>query len=289
MRRRIGQTDWADAVTPRRWRATGENVRRRGFCKSYWGIWAALALALIMLGRGDVLGQSADVLHHFERGNELYKSERYEEAIREYEQVLALGYESPELYYNLGNCYYRLERIGKAILYLERARRLAPNDEDILHNLQMARLHVADKVPEIPRLVVQRWLESFRDQLSVDAWAILLIALYGATVVLLVLRVLSRRPSVRRALGRVAVALGGLAVIAALFWLSAARANRTVYAVIMADKVEVRSAPESGATEVFSLHEGFRVQVRKQSGEWWEIRLPDGKVGWVKKDALEVI
>ena len=98
-------------------------------CGSYWGICAALALTLVVFGRADVLGQSADVLHHFERGNELYKSERYEEAIREYEQVLALGYESPELYYNLGNCYYRLERIGKAILYLERARQYAQSNK----------------------------------------------------------------------------------------------------------------------------------------------------------------
>ena len=254
---------------------------------------AAFVFSLLVSSLGglgsEAVAESAEVVYHFEKGNEYYKNGQYSEAIREYEQVLELGYESPELYYNLGNCYYRLQQIGKAILYLERARKLAPHDEDVVHNLQIARLRVADKVPEIPKIFVQRWLESIRERLSVDGWALLLLAVYGATMVALIVRVVTRKRSVQVLFGRLGAVLGVLTLVVALFWVSALRAEKQVYAVILAEKVDVRSAPESGATEVFSLHEGFRVQVRKRVGDWCEIRLPDGKVGWVQAEALEVI
>lgn len=234
-------------------------------------------------------GQSAEVTYHFETGNEYYRKGDYRKAIEEYQQVLALGYESPELYYNLGNCYFRLQEIGRAVLYLERARRLDPNDEDIVHNLEVVRLHVADKVPEIPELLPVRWFKAVRDRLSVDAWTFLLLTVYGLTFLVLALRVLVRLPRLSSTLGRVAVCFGVVAAIVALFWFSSVRADNQQYAVILADKVDVRSAPESDATELFSLHEGFRVQVRKQVGDWCEIRLPDGKVGWVQKESLGII
>jgi len=251
------------------------------------GIWPLVVLALWFPVAG--FGQSAEVLRRFQLGNDFYRNGQYREAAEQYEGILALGYESPELYYNLGNCYYRLRQIGKSVLYLERARRLAPNDEDIAHNLEVVRLQVVDKIPEIPRLFIERALTSFRALLSVDGWAMGFLLLYVGAMAAIILRILFRKAVLRLWSGRFAVFFGALAVAAGLFWVSSLRASRALYAVIMEPKVDVRSAPEENATEVFSLHEGSKVRIRKQVGDWCEIRLPDGKVGWVKESVLGVI
>ncbi|MDZ7372747.1 MAG: tetratricopeptide repeat protein [candidate division KSB1 bacterium] len=232
---------------------------------------------------------TASVTEWFRAGNDLYRQGQYREAIAQYQRVLDSGYESAELYYNLGNCYYRLRQIGKAVLYLERARRLAPNDEDIAHNLAVVQLQVVDKIPEIPRWFLHRWAASARDLLSLDQWTVTLLVLYLGTIGLAIVRVLVRKKAVQQWSGRGAVVLGALTVLVGLFWAGALHAHRQLYGVILDAKVDVRSGPEGTATELFSLHEGTRVQIRKQTGNWCEIRLPDGKVGWVTRSSLEVI
>ncbi len=247
------------------------------------------AAALLLGASSSLLAQSADVQHLFEQGNTFYRDGQYEKAIEAYEKVRELGYESPELYYNLGNAYFRTGQIGKAVLNLERARRLAPKDEDIRHNLQIVNLRVVDKVPHPPKLFFQVWYEAVRNLLSVDGWTVLFVVLYVLAASLVVVWVLARRPVVRtlarRALALVLVLLLGTG----LFWLGALRAAKVVQAVVTVPRVEVLSAPEEGATEVFPLHEGVVVRIRDRSDGWYEIRLPDGKVGWLKKDAVEIV
>ncbi|NOZ55652.1 MAG: tetratricopeptide repeat protein [Calditrichaeota bacterium] len=254
--------------------------------------WTAVFLAavfVVLLAPAALLAQSADVQHLFEQGNSFYRDGQYEKAIEAYEKVRQLGYESPELYYNLGNAYFRTGQIGKAVLNLERARRLAPKDEDIRHNLQIVNLRVVDKVPHPPKLFFQVWYEAVRNLLSVDGWTLLFVVLYVLAASLVVVWVLARRPVIRtlarRALAFVLVLLLGTG----LFWIGALRASRVVHAVVTVPRVEVLSAPEEGATEVFPLHEGVVVQIRDRSDGWYEIRLPDGKVGWLKKEAVEIV
>ena len=253
------------------------------------GVLSAVSLVLVLLTWTAAHAQSAEVQHLFEQGNSLYRNGQYEKAIQAYEKVRQLGYESPELYYNLGNAYFRTGQIGKAVLNLERARRLAPKDEDIRHNLQIVNLRVVDKVPHPPKLFFQVWYESVRNLLSVDGWTALFVALYVLAGVLLVIRVLARRPAVVAVARRSLVLVVVLLVVTGVFWIGALRSARVVKAVVTVPRVEVLSAPEEGATEVFPLHEGVVVQIRDRSDGWYEIRLPDGKVGWLKKDAVEIV
>ena len=234
-------------------------------------------------------GQSAEVQHLFQVGNERYQSGKYQEAIEAYEKILGLGYESPELYYNLGNAYYRLNRIGKAVLNYERGLRLDPKDEDIRHNLQIASLRVVDKVPQVPELFFVKWYGKARDFLSLDQWTALVLVFYALGCALLTVRILSKWPRVRIWASRLLAVVVLFFLVAGLFWAGSLRADRKVRAVVLVEKVDVRSAPEADATEVFPLHEGTRVEIRKRVGEWCEIRLPDGKVGWMRSDMLEVI
>lgn len=247
-------------------------------------IWLFLFALLIQTAR------SQEAVIGFEEANRLYRSGDLLQAARTYEELSALGYESPELFYNLGNVYYKLGKIPAAILNYERARRLAPNDEDIAHNLRLARLRIVDRIEPLPQLFVIEWWEAFVDINSADGWAV------GATVFLWAaalcgMALLSARSSLFR---RITVLLASLFVAACLlcFAAMAQRASEETSregAIVFAPSVSVKSAPDMQSTDLFALHEGVTVQVLDSVGTWKKIRLADGKIGWLPGTSLETI
>jgi len=244
---------------------------------------------IIFLMTACLAGTSAgaDPAVLFGQANALYQEGQYEEALQGYEQILAGGVESGVLYYNMGNCYYKLGELGPSILFYERARRLMPRDEDLLANLAIANLSVMDKIEPRPDFLLLRLWRGFVHLLPPAVLMAAGLGVYLAAVLVLILWIILRR----RFLGRTALVLGAavavLAVMLVSRWHDDAR-NRE--AVILADKVDVMSAPTArGGTEIFSLHEGTKVTLDQQQDEWVEIILPDRKVGWVKADVLGVI
>ena len=226
----------------------------------------------------------------FEQGNEFYKKGQYEKAVKAYEEILQMGYASADLYYNLGNAYYKLGQYPKAILNYERALRLRPGDEDIQFNLKIAQLTVVDKIPQLPELFYVRYFRAFRDLFSVRSLTLLTLAFYFLLAIAAILWILARNDSLRR-LGK---ALFAGALVACLLFsftlVSKIRyLNRNVEAIVMVPEVQVLSAPGEGGTEIFTIHQGLKVRIIEQSGQWYEIRLADGKTGWLKKSALETI
>ena len=246
------------------------------FCLLLWGM------------AGPVHGDQKTYL--FEQGNELYKKGQYEKAAKAYEEILQMGYASADLYYNLGNAYYKLGEYPKAILNYERALRLRPRDEDIQFNLKMARLTVVDKIPELPELFYVRYFRSFRDLFSVRTLTVLVLAVYFLLAGVIILWILGRKPPLRR-LAKTLFAVLLVVCLAFSFTLvSKIRyLNRNVEAIVMAPEVQVLSAPGEGGTEIFTIHQGLKVRIIEQSGPWFEIRLADGKTGWLKKSVLETI
>ena len=261
-------------------------VRRRGSLR----LTAALG-ALAVLG-GLVLPQRVSGQGElFERGNLLYQEEDFRGAIEAYEAVLSSGFESAALHYNLGNAHFRAGELGRAILEWERALVLAPGDPDALANLALARSLTADTVDPLPRF----WL------LEVVSWWIdlvprgLLLAIVGAAWLALagvaVLRILARGEDARRWGERLAIASGLVVlVLGANLLIREAGLGRAERGVILAEVVPARSAPaEEDDLTLFEVHEGTRVRIDQRAGDWAEIVLDDGKVGWVPVDALEGI
>jgi len=256
-------------------------------------IWLAfykvsIILALLILPIGHLYADQRAYL--FQKGNEYYQAGDYEKAIQAYEEILRMGYESPEVYFNLGNAYFKLRQTGKAILNYERARRLAPRDEDILFNLRIANLAVVDKIPAIPEFFFTKIFDDFKALFPINSLCWGVVFLYVLAVLCVILRILLRPPKARRSLTYGAAFLGALLLILSITLYSKVHDLRyRVEAVIMVPKVDVRSAPSEDGIEVFSLHEGTKVQVVEERGEWLEIRLPDGKMGWLKRESLEII
>lgn len=248
---------------------------------------AAIAFVLMAVS-GVGLRAQQEIL---ERGNQLYQDGDFSGAVEAYEAVVSAGFESPELHYNLGNAYFKSGELGRSILEWERALALSPGDEDAQANLELARSLTADAVEPLPRF----WL------LSALSWwvrllprTLLILVVGGAWLALgvgVVARILSRSPDVQRWAGWLAVV--GAAVVVVLGTNLVVRElgiGQPERAVVLVDAVPVRSAPsEEDDLTLFEIHEGTRVRVEQRTGEWAEVVLDDGKVGWVPGDVMEAI
>ena len=219
-----------------------------------------------------------------------YQKGNYQQAIRDYEEILKNG-ESAEIYFNLGNAYYRTDNITKAVLNYERARLLSPGDDDINFNLQFARSKTIDKITPESEMFFVTWYKSLVNFTSVDNWAktgILCIVM----ALLLVLLYLFGPQLMLRKIGF----FGGLAffvifLLSNLFAFQQKQAldNRTG-AIIMTPSVNIKKTPAKNSADQFVLHEGTRVDIiDKGMTDWRCIRVGDGREGWIETKAIEEI
>lgn len=211
-------------------------------------------------------------------------------AIQIYEMILRTG-ESADIYYNLGNCYYKIGDIAKAILNYERALILKPANKDIRSNLEIARAKTVDKVTDVPELFFITWLKSITNSMGIQSWAIIAISFFLLFIVSIYFFFFSTKIVARKTFFILALFFLVFCVIANI---SAAfqrrvRLNR-MNAIIISPSVTIRSTPNDNGTSLFILHEGRKVFIKDDSmKDWKEIQLEDGNVGWVKKNDLEVI
>jgi len=228
--------------------------------------------------------------YHFQQGNEFYKQAAYDKAIAEYENAVKLGYESAPLYYNLGNAYFKTRNIGKAILNFERARKLAPRDQDVLYNLQIAQLYVVDKIVTPPPFFLSKIWTDVKTYFNSNQLGILSLIFYIITIILIIIRMLVHRDSIRRLARIIFVPVLILFIVSSsLFLLRVNDDHKNKEAIVMVEKVDVLSSPAEDATEVFALHEGVKVRIFERSGNYFKIGLPDGKVGWLEQKSVEII
>ncbi len=223
-------------------------------------------------------------------GDSAYMRNDYASAIQIYEALLKKG-EAAEVYYNLGNSYYKADDIAKAILNYERALLLQPGNADVRANLEIARSKTIDKVIPVPEIFFVAWTKSLINSLSVNAWAKLGIVFFIFLLVSFSLFFFSKQIIWKKS--------GFIAGIIFLFFVVlcnvfASQQKRELMnrndAIILSPSVTVRSTPSESGTSLFVLHEGHKVEIKDNSmREWKEIRLEDGKVGWVPTSTIEVI
>ena len=219
-----------------------------------------------------------------------YVSGNYQLAIKQYKQILETGV-SAELYYNLGNSYYRTDEITQAIISYERALRLSPADADIKHNLQMARSKTVDKIAPESELFFVTWYHAVINLMSANGWAYLSLASLALAILLLLLYLFSNPLWIRKVGffgGLSAFLLFVVAIICA--WQQQYKMSIHDQAIITVSAVPIKSAPSQGGKDIFLLHEGTKVSITDDTmNEWKEIRLSDGKIGWIEADKMEII
>lgn len=233
-------------------------------------------------------GQTAEQV--FAEANQLYQQGKVAEARDKYEIIAANGYVNGELYYNLGNAYYRLGDLGRAILNYERGLRLMPGDEDLRHNRQLAGLRIVDRIEQTPRLFIWEWWDRFAGAFSVDAASWTLFILFSLVCAAAAVLFLGRGYALRKW----AVVAGAVSTILCLFALiilvdRAMLLGRSDEAIVVASITTLKNSPDPKSTDAFVLHAGVKVLVLDSINEWLMIRLPDGKIGWMERGAAETI
>lgn len=214
--------------------------------------------------------------------NAAYNKANYNKALSFYEHFLGGGIESAQAYYNMGNCYYRLNEMGKAILYYEKAEKLKPGDPDIQFNLQLANQKIIDKVTaDAPIFIYSDW-KKFEDIFTEKGWGILCITFLCMGLLLFAAYLITPR----MVLKQLSFWTGCVLIVFSLFTFYVARQqyellNSHDTAIVTASTVTVTGAPDEKATQLFVIHEGTKVSVVNSQGEWTEIKLANGNQGWL--------
>lgn len=225
-----------------------------------------------------------------EKGNSAFQNEQYEEALRYYNEILNEGYVSYGLHYNLGNTYFRLNQLGLSILNYERALKLSPNDEDVLYNLNIVKARTKDRIKEVPEIFITQWWNTIISTISPKGWSILVIGFYLILLVLIVFWLFTKSPVVRQSVFYLGFANIFLLLICVLFlFTSIQRENSNKYGVLLTEEITAKLSPDSDSGDAFLIHEGVKFEIEDELMDWAEIKLPDGKVGWLPKVSFDEI
>lgn len=223
----------------------------------------------------------------FESANDAYKKGDYITAENLYDSILKSGVENASLHFNLGNCYYKTNQIGKSILHYEKALTFEPEDEDILHNLSLANNKTIDRVITVPELKIVGWWKRFVKTFNSTGWGAIAITLAWLALGFIALYLFTQFKSFGMLLGILFATLS-LGAFALRQKVSRCETKPNT-AVLLVASTYVKSAPEHSSTDLFVIHEGLKLQVKDMVGEWCKVRLSDGKVGWVPKQQLGFI
>jgi tetratricopeptide (TPR) repeat protein len=238
----------------------------------------------------NVFSQNQDSEALLQKANDSYINKDYTLAIELYEQIVNQGFTAPELNYNLGNAYYKSENYTKAILNYERAIKQNPNFDDAKNNLKLANLHLRDKINSVPESNFSALFNLVVKGISLNSWAAFTLIFLAVSLGLFLLYLFSTERKLRKfafSFGVVflLICFGALC----LGFYSESINSQSSDAIITETVVTAKSSPDDSGTDLFRLHEGLKVSIKDKSADWIEIRIADGRVGWVKSTSLEKI
>ena len=262
-----------------------EAMKKRGVRSEERGV----RLPILILAIASLLPLAASAATKAE-ADSAYARGNYQEAIKGYESLLKQG-ASAEIYYNLGNAYYRTENITRAVLNYERALLLSPGDGDIRFNLQIARSKTIDKIVPESEMFFVTWYRSLVNIMSVDGWGRMALVSLALVIVLFLVYLFSARVWMQKVGFFGGGALLVVFVLSNIFaWQQSQNLLYRKGAIVVAPSVTVKSTPAQNGTDLFILHEGTKVVITDGSmKDWREIRLADGKKGWLESKKIELI
>lgn len=243
---------------------------------------------LLLIISNTAWTQTTDAL--FETANTFYKNGKYQEAIDIYNKIEAKKEVSSELYYNLGNAYYKLNKVAPTVYNYEKALKLNPLNTDAKNNLIFAQRLTLDSIEELPKSLIQQFNKNYLQKLTYNQWAAVCILLSFLAAILFLVFYFAETSSKKR-LFFVLSSLSFLLLVATLtitynqFNLK----KNTVEAIIFSEEVDVKNAPTENSNDVFTIHEGTKVFVLDTVDNWKKIKLADGKIGWTIDENLKII
>lgn len=245
-------------------------------------------LVFFLLGTQMLWSQSQ--FQDFEQGNEAYRNGKFEEAINQYLKVEKAGFNSADLYFNMGNAFYKSNKIAPSIYYFEKALLLNQNHIDARNNLTFAQRMTIDVIEPMPKSFFQKINETIIYPVSYNAWAWISVILAFVSAGLFIAYYFSDYSRNKR------LFFVSSFVILGLFFLTLSMGIKARHhfindqpAIVFAQQVSVKSEPGTGNSELFVLHEGTKVQVVNRENQWFKIRIADGKTGWILQDKVRLL
>lgn len=252
--------------------------------RSIFRLFRLLVVALVVAL--PAYGQEAEL----KEAENAYNSEDYAKAIELYESVLKSHGESANVYYNLGNAYYKAGKLAPAILNYERCLLLNPGDSDARFNLELVRQRTTDKIEPLGEFFLSKWFHAIQDKGSSNSWAKLGVVCFILFIGCLVLFFFSRWIRLKKVGFYCGLCLLVAVVVSNIF---ASHQKEEMLtrdrAIVFSPTVTVKSSPDASGTDLFILHEGTDVTIKSTLGEWSEIVLADGNVGWMPSKDIQKI
>ncbi len=236
----------------------------------------------------DLSQKSATEL--WDMANTAYANDNYIDAKKYYKEILGRDLHSADLYYNLGNVYHKRGEIGMSLLFFHKALKLSPADEDIRHNIEVATAKTKDNIEAIPTLFIIEWSHHLKAMFSSNMWAIWSLLFLVISLAALLLYLLTEQLNLRR-IGFWITLVGGVCFITSTKYALDSRADilNPNEAIVMSGSLSVSSSPSNSSTELFILHEGTKVEILTDLDKWCEVKIADGKRGWVDSSKISKI
>jgi len=231
--------------------------------------------------------QSLDSI--FDSSNDFYTNGNYQMAIEGYKSILNSGFESAELYYNLGNAFYKLNNIPESNFFYEKARSILPDDEDVLINLSFAQNLRIDKIEKLPISQTQNLKINILKMFSEKGWSILLITLAWATCISLILYLSINKSIQKRIFFSQSIILLIMAIVILIINIEKKELNNEKFAIVFDKEVEVWSEPNRISELKFLLHEGTKVKQIDTIQDWVNIQLENGTLGWIQSSTIKIL
>jgi tetratricopeptide (TPR) repeat protein len=248
--------------------------------KKTFSIITAIMLSISLLGQHELIT----------KGDSAYSQEMYRDAISNYESVLDMGYESAELYYNLGNAYFNINDLPSAILNYERGKVLAPGDADINFNLNIANSMITDKIEAVPEIFYVRWWKSLRNSFNLHSWTIAGISAFALLVACAGIFFLSRAVFLRKFAFWTGIVLLLLSI--GLFFITYTKydiQSKNLEAIVFYPTITVKSSPNQLGKDLFVIHEGTKVFIEEEINEWCNVSIANGSSGWLPSSSIKRI
>lgn len=247
-----------------------------------------LIVSIVLLFSLVAFSQTSNEL--FSNANTLYKNGKFNKAIELYLSIEEQGVASDDLYFNLGNCYYKLNKVAPSIYYYEKALKINPANEDAVTNLAFAKRMTIDVIEELPKTFFQRFSASVIQKLPFDTWAIIAVASSFLIALFFLLYYFSSETRKKFVFFNASIIAAFIMVISVFFAFSnfkTVQNNRT--AIIYKQKVAIKNAPTKVSDQVLNYMEGTKVLVLDELDNWKKIKIADGKIGWVNAADLKEI
>jgi len=224
----------------------------------------------------------------FDQGNDHYREGNYEAAIQSYESIIKDGKHSCDLYYNLANSYYKLEKVAPAIYYYEKALLISPNDMDIQNNLKFAQAKTIDEIKEVPKVGFEKLVQNFTGLFHYNSWSMLAIA-FSVLFFLLFLGYYFSGTSLYKRMFFIGMFIIPLMIVLSVLaaWFEHHLFEQEQPAIVFAEVIEVKNEPRENATEAFTIHEGTKVFIIETLDHWHKIQLADESEGWILAETIK--